>query len=144
MCRLWFSPDAGNCIMRSFIICTLQYVLLRWWNHWRWDRWSIYPEINAYKIVDRKSAGNGSLGRPRHRWKDNNKIKLKEIAGCAFCSEPFGFIKGRELNRWMTIFHECFVKWYSKVSYNEKVTLGCEVCFIQFVKWTYSPVLHTI
>jgi hypothetical protein len=34
---------------------------------------------NAFKILVRKSEGKRSLGRPRHRWKDNIKINIKEI-----------------------------------------------------------------
>ena len=33
----------------------------------------------AYGIVVGKPAGESSLGEPRHRWKDNMKLVLKEI-----------------------------------------------------------------
>jgi len=34
---------------------------------------------NAYKILVRKSEGKRPLGRPRHRWKDNIIMDLREI-----------------------------------------------------------------
>jgi hypothetical protein len=35
---------------------------------------------HAYNILIRKSQGKRPLGRPKHRWEDNIKIELKEIA----------------------------------------------------------------
>jgi hypothetical protein len=34
---------------------------------------------NAYKILVRRPEGKRQLGRPRHRWKDNIKMYLKDI-----------------------------------------------------------------
>jgi Arc/MetJ-type ribon-helix-helix transcriptional regulator len=34
---------------------------------------------DAYRILVRKLEGTRPLGRPRHRWKDNIKIDLREI-----------------------------------------------------------------
>jgi hypothetical protein len=34
---------------------------------------------NVYKIVIRKPSRKRSLGRHRHRWKDNNKLALRDI-----------------------------------------------------------------
>jgi hypothetical protein len=36
---------------------------------------------NAYPISIRKPEGKRPLGRPSHRWEDNNKTDFKEI-GC--------------------------------------------------------------
>jgi hypothetical protein len=33
----------------------------------------------AYGILVRKPEGRGPLGRPRHKWEDNNKVDLKNI-----------------------------------------------------------------
>jgi hypothetical protein len=33
---------------------------------------------NAYRILMEKPEGKKPLGRPRHRWVDNNKIDLRE------------------------------------------------------------------
>jgi hypothetical protein len=33
----------------------------------------------AYRILMRKPEGKRSLGRPRRRWVDNNKMDLREI-----------------------------------------------------------------
>jgi hypothetical protein len=35
----------------------------------------------AYRVLVRKPEGKRSLGRPRRRWEDNNKIHLQEV-GC--------------------------------------------------------------
>jgi hypothetical protein len=37
-----------------------------------WKRW------DAYNILVRKPVGKRPLGRPRHRWKDNTRMDLKE------------------------------------------------------------------
>jgi hypothetical protein len=34
---------------------------------------------NAYRLLVGKPDGKIPLGRPRHRWMDNNKIDLREI-----------------------------------------------------------------
>jgi hypothetical protein len=34
---------------------------------------------NAYKILVRKPEGNGSLGRPRGRWKNNIRMDFREM-----------------------------------------------------------------
>jgi hypothetical protein len=34
---------------------------------------------NAYRILVGKPQGKRPLGRPRHRWVDNNKVDLSEI-----------------------------------------------------------------
>ena len=34
---------------------------------------------SAFKILTGKPTGKRSLGRPRHRWEDNNKMDLREI-----------------------------------------------------------------
>jgi hypothetical protein len=34
---------------------------------------------NAYRILVGKPEGKRPLGRPRNRWKDNNKMDLREI-----------------------------------------------------------------
>jgi hypothetical protein len=35
---------------------------------------------NAYKVLAGKPEGKRSLGRPRHKWEDNIKMDLREIA----------------------------------------------------------------
>jgi hypothetical protein len=37
-------------------------------------------EENAYNIVVGKPGGERQLGRPRHRWEDNIRMDLREIA----------------------------------------------------------------
>ena len=32
---------------------------------------------NAFKILTGKPTGKRSLGRPRHRWEDNNRMNLE-------------------------------------------------------------------
>ena len=34
---------------------------------------------SAFKFLTVKPTGNGLLGRPRHRWKDNIRMNLKEV-----------------------------------------------------------------
>jgi hypothetical protein len=36
---------------------------------------------NAYRILVGMPEGKSPLGRPRHRWVDNTKMDLREIAG---------------------------------------------------------------
>jgi hypothetical protein len=50
-------------------------------------RWSghvgrIGAKRNAYRILVGKPKSNRPLGRPRHRWKDNIKMGLREIRWC--------------------------------------------------------------
>jgi hypothetical protein len=61
----------------------------------------------AYRAVVGKPEGRRPRGRPRHRWKDNIKMDLREVgqgqwrpdwlgigAGCCWCgNEHSGFIK---------------------------------------------------
>jgi len=35
----------------------------------------------VYRVLVRKSEGKTPLGKPRHRWEDNNKMDLQEV-GC--------------------------------------------------------------
>jgi hypothetical protein len=34
---------------------------------------------SAYRILVGRPEGKGPLGRPRHRWEDNNKMDLQEM-----------------------------------------------------------------
>jgi hypothetical protein len=34
---------------------------------------------NTYRMLRGKSEGKRALGRPRHRWEDNNMMDLREI-----------------------------------------------------------------
>jgi hypothetical protein len=43
-----------------------------------WRAWGL---SGAYNILVGRPEGRRPLGRPRHRWKDNIKMDLKEI-GC--------------------------------------------------------------
>jgi hypothetical protein len=40
----------------------------------------MWEKINAYKVLVGKPEGKKPLGRPRHKWEDNNKMDL-EIQG---------------------------------------------------------------
>jgi hypothetical protein len=45
--------------------------------------WSTHRgNMNAYRILVGKTEGKRPLGKPRRRWKDDIKLKLREI-GCA-------------------------------------------------------------
>jgi hypothetical protein len=35
---------------------------------------------NAYRILEEKSEGKKPLGRPRHRWEDNIRMDLRDMA----------------------------------------------------------------
>jgi len=35
----------------------------------------------VYRVLEGKPEGKKLLGRPRHRWKDNNKMDIQEV-GC--------------------------------------------------------------
>jgi len=48
---------------------------------WAGDVASMRERISAYRVWVRRPEGNRSLGRPRHRWKDNIKMDLQEV-GC--------------------------------------------------------------
>jgi hypothetical protein len=61
-----------NCILRSFVTCTLLEVHLRMINSRRM-RWTgrvarMGEERNAYRILVGKQERKSPLGRPRHRW----------------------------------------------------------------------------
>jgi hypothetical protein len=34
---------------------------------------------DVYRVLVGKSEGKRPLGRPRHRWEDNNKVDLQEV-----------------------------------------------------------------
>jgi hypothetical protein len=64
-----------NCIMRSFIICTLHQTLLGVIKPLRMGHVACMKEIrNAYTILFEKPEEKRSLGRPRCRWKNNIKL----------------------------------------------------------------------
>ena len=43
--------------------------------------YSMYGKIQKCRVLVGKPERKGPLGRPRHRWKDNIKMNLKEV-GC--------------------------------------------------------------
>ena len=46
----------------------------RAWGVWGEDR-------GVHRVLVGKPEGKTSLGRPRHRWQDNNKMDLQEVKG---------------------------------------------------------------
>jgi hypothetical protein len=71
-----------NCIMRSFITCTLHQVQLE--DQVKEMRWAgsiacMGEKMNAYKVFVEKPKGVRSLGRPRCRWEDYIKMDIGEI-----------------------------------------------------------------
>ena len=57
--------------------CIIKWRRLRWEGHLA----RMEGSRNAYKILVGRLEGMRSLRRPRHRWKDNIKLDLKEV-GC--------------------------------------------------------------
>ena len=49
---------------------------LRWAGHVA----HIQQSRNAYRVLLGKPGGKRSLARPRHRWEDNIKMDLREVA----------------------------------------------------------------
>jgi hypothetical protein len=76
--RKW--QEAGeDCIMMSFISCTLYSILLRCKED-EMDRACSHAwERNAYGILVGKPEGKRPLRRPRHRWGDNIRMDIREI-----------------------------------------------------------------
>jgi hypothetical protein len=70
-----------ECMMRSFIICTLHHILLGWSNQGKRCRHvACMGEVrNSYKILVGKHGGNRLLGRPRHIWENIIKVDLREM-----------------------------------------------------------------
>jgi hypothetical protein len=69
-----------DCIMRSFITCTLQEILIgskrmRWASHIA----RIRAMRNTYRILAVQHEGKRPRGRPRRRWEDNVRMNLMEI-----------------------------------------------------------------
>jgi hypothetical protein len=70
-----------NCVMRSFIICTLQKIILgSKMVTLAGDVGHIGEMRNIYKILVGMPVENTLLGRSRHRWEDNIKMDLKEVS----------------------------------------------------------------
>jgi hypothetical protein len=44
----------------------------------RWEQHVACEMRNAYKILDRKPEGKGTLRRPKHRWEENIRLDLRE------------------------------------------------------------------
>jgi hypothetical protein len=75
--------EAGeDCIMRSFIACTLHKILLGL-SKSRWSdgrACSTHGEIrNVYKILVGKPEGKRPLTGPRRRWEDNTGTNVGEL-----------------------------------------------------------------
>ena len=55
--------------------------------------------LGVYKVLVGKSEGKKPLGRPRHRWEDNNKMDLQEV-GC----EDMDWIElAQDRDRWRAL-----------------------------------------
>ena len=50
----------------------------------------------VYRVVVGKPEGKRPLGRPRHRWKDNIKMDLKEV----LCGGMDGIELAQDRDRW--------------------------------------------
>ena len=56
-------------------------------------------EMGVYSVLVGKPEGMRPLGRPRHRWVDNNKMDLQEV-GCGYMNW-IGLAQDRD--RWRTL-----------------------------------------
>jgi hypothetical protein len=67
-----------NCIMRSFVICTLVQVRIIKSRRMRLAEHvaRLGEKRNAYRLLAGKPEGKRPLGRPRRRWADGIKIDL--------------------------------------------------------------------
>jgi hypothetical protein len=61
-----------NCIMRSFIACTLRQSIIRMMKprrmKWAGHVAQIGEKRNTYRLLVGKPEGKRPLGKPRHRW----------------------------------------------------------------------------
>jgi hypothetical protein len=83
--------------MRSFIICTYPYILIRQIKsrRMRWARHVAHmgEEKKVYKVLVGKPEGKRPLGKPRRRWEDGIGMDLREIdwgEGCGLDSTGSG------------------------------------------------------
>jgi hypothetical protein len=65
---LYTSPNIVRAIKSS---------IMGWAGHVAW----MGRRENVYRVLVGESEGKRSLGRPRRRWEDNNKMDLREV-GC--------------------------------------------------------------
>jgi len=56
-------------------------------------------EIGVYRVLLGKPEGRRSLGRPKHRWVDNNRMDLQEV-GCGYM-DWIGLAQDRD--KWQTL-----------------------------------------
>ena len=56
-------------------------------------------EIGVYRVLLGKPEGRRSLGRPKHRWVDNNRMDLQEV-GCGYM-DWIGLVQDRD--SWQTL-----------------------------------------
>ena len=75
------------------IIRSLKSRLLRWAGHVA----CMDQSRNAYRVLVGKPDDKRPLGRPRHRWEDNNKMDLREV-GC----DPGELIDLENMDQWRT------------------------------------------
>jgi len=72
----------GDCIMRSFMICTAHQILFGWSNQEECDGQFVLrmkERGGTYWILVGKPEGKRSLGRPRRWWECNIKMVLKRL-----------------------------------------------------------------
>jgi hypothetical protein len=78
--------DGENCIMRSFVICTLRQAKLEWSSsgrcEWAWHIGRIGEKRNTYGLLLGKPEGKRPQGRPGHRQVNNIKMEFGEIGCC--------------------------------------------------------------
>jgi hypothetical protein len=76
--------DGENCIMRSYIICTLHAYVVRMGKpkiiRWFGQAERIGRMRNTNKMLVGKPEGKSPLRRPRRRWEDNIKMNLVETS----------------------------------------------------------------
>jgi hypothetical protein len=72
--------DEENCIMKSFIICSIHQILLGRSNESEiGGTRSVHEgDINAYEILVGKLEGKRPLGRHRRRWENKFKMELRK------------------------------------------------------------------
>ena len=71
-----------NCIVRSFMICTVHPMWLGWSVQEGWDERGMWHECWRREmcwVLLRNPEGRSPLGRPKYRWEDDVNMSIKEI-----------------------------------------------------------------